>query len=64
MVNKVWAFDPHSGGETVPVQLRAAIAARLEAYGAKHTRVDTRGWKCVSVALCVISKHIKNLQKN
>ena len=58
MANKVWTFDPHSGGKPVSVQLRAAIAARLEAHGAKHyagkyTRLEVR----FRGALCYIEAY-------
>ena len=58
MSNKVWTFDPHSGGKPVSVQLRAAIAARLEAHGAKHyagkyTRLEVR----FRGALCYIEAY-------
>ncbi len=47
MRGKVWVYDPHSGGKTIPPEVRKRTAARIEKhaqakYAGKFTRLDIR----------------------
>jgi len=47
MAQRAWAFDPHSGGVTIPERTRRSTAERIQRYAERHypgkyTRLDIR----------------------